>query len=249
MAASGDTGDAGDTDGPDRVASPERAPSPDRAASPDRADSAVRVVGRPRDERASGAITAAALSQLARLGYAGMSMDSVATEAGVGRATVYRRYRDKADLVTAAVATKVDAPPSSQCPLADLIAYLDDLDARVAEPCLEVIGSLLGAREDPAAMALHRERVVTPRVAYLRSLLTRAVAAGLVAADADLDVTLDMLLGAVFARRIVGVPPARGWAARAVAVACQGVATPAGRDQLRGLVASGSSGVRLRTKG
>ena len=31
-------------------------------------------------------------------------MESVACEAGVARATVYRRYRDKADLITAAIA-------------------------------------------------------------------------------------------------------------------------------------------------
>ena len=64
----------------------------------------TRDPGRPRDQRASSAITDAALRQLADVGYARVSMESVAIEAGVARATIYRRYRDKADLITAAIA-------------------------------------------------------------------------------------------------------------------------------------------------
>ena len=60
--------------------------------------------GRPRDQRASTAITDAALRQVRELGYAKVSMESVACEAGVARTTIYRRYRDKADLITAAIA-------------------------------------------------------------------------------------------------------------------------------------------------
>ena len=56
--------------------------------------SSDRGPGRPRDERATSAITDAAVRQLNVLGYANVSMESVAAEAGVARATVYRRYRD-----------------------------------------------------------------------------------------------------------------------------------------------------------
>ena len=55
--------------------------------------------GRPRDEQVSSAITDAALRQLKETGYAGVSMESVAKEAGVARATIYRRHHDKADLI------------------------------------------------------------------------------------------------------------------------------------------------------
>jgi len=65
-------------------------------------DRAPRPRGRPRDERATQAITEAALRQLAELGYARLSIESIASEVGVARATVYRRFKDKADLVTAA---------------------------------------------------------------------------------------------------------------------------------------------------
>ena len=184
--------------------------------------------GRPRDEQASSAITEAALRQLNEVGYAGVSMESVAKEAGVARATIYRRYHDKADLITAAVAgndsTHLTRGPSAD-PRGDLVFYLAEFDDRFAESCLEVVGTLIGAREDPAALALHRQRVVTPRMAYLRSLLVTAVERGQLRTDADLDLALQMLTGSVFARRVAGQPSVPGWAERAVDTVWTGMGT------------------------
>jgi AcrR family transcriptional regulator len=182
-------------------------------------DEARRGPGRPRDQRASSAITEAALRQLTELGYAKVSMESVAGEAGVARATIYRRYRDKADLITAAIAsnssTHLDPAPSRD-PRADLIGYLEEFDDRFAEGCLEVVGTLIGAREDPRALDLHRQRVVGPRTGYVRSLLEQARALGQLRPDADLDLASQMLSGSVFSRRVIGVPSTPGWAERAV---------------------------------
>lgn len=203
--------------GPGTQAGPP-APAPDgRARRPQGA------AGRPRDESATEAIAAAALRQLSNLGYSRMSIDSVASEAGVSRATVYRRYRDKADLVTAAIARRAPQPPTGQGPpLEQLVRFVEEFDEGFAESCLEVIGSLLASREAPGALALHRERVVGPRMASARALLERAKQLGHLAPDADLDVVLQMLLGAVLARRVAGAPRESGWARRAVGVACRG---------------------------
>ncbi len=178
-----------------------------------------RKPGRPRDQKVSSAITAAALRQLAELGYANVSMESVATEAGVARATIYRRYRDKADLITAAIATNSSthlAPGAEADPRAELVDYLNEFDARFAESCLEVVGTLIGSRDDRGAMALHRERVVAPRLGYIRKLLEQARREGLLHPDADVDLAIQMLTGSVFARRIAGMPSPPGWAVLAV---------------------------------
>ena len=187
-----------------------------------------RKPGRPRDQRVSSAITAAAVRQLADLGYANVSMESVATEAGVARATIYRRYRDKADLMTAAIAATISAhqlTASDADPRTSLIEFLEEFDTRFAESCLEVVGTLIGARDDPGAMALHRERVVAPRLGYARSLLERARQRGRLHPDADVDLAIQMLTGSVFARRIAGAASPPGWAARAVDAVFAGMGT------------------------
>src|SRR5688500_20173975 len=55
--------------------------------------------GRPRDPSRDGVIRAAILRLLADVGYGALTMDAVASEAGVGKATIYRRWRTKQALV------------------------------------------------------------------------------------------------------------------------------------------------------
>ena len=180
---------------------------------------ANRPPGRPRDERATVAITEAALRQLAEHGYARVSMESIASEAGVARATVYRRFKDKADLITVAIADNPGGhfpEQASTDPRADLIEYLDAFDDRFGESCVEVVGTLLGAREERAALALHRQRVIEPRTGYVRSLLVRAQDLGQLAPDTDVDLVVQMLTGSVLARRVSGTESPPDWARRAV---------------------------------
>ena len=204
-----------------------RTPAVPRARTPEQ-PAGARSPGRPRDERATSAITDAALRQLDAVGYANVSMESVASEAGVARATIYRRHRDKADLITAAIAANSSAHlatgPSAD-PRADVVAYLDAFDQRFAEGCLEVLGTLIGAREDPGALALHRQRVVGPRLAFLRSLLDQARQRGQLRDDADLDLAMQMLVGSVFARRVAGTAAGPAWAERAVDTVWTGMGT------------------------
>jgi AcrR family transcriptional regulator len=180
---------------------------------------APRPPGRPRDERATRAITEAALRQLSALGYARMSMESIAGEAGVARATVYRRFKDKADLVTAAIADNPgghfpDRP--SDDPRADLVVYLEAFDERFGESCVEVVGTLLGSRDERDALELHRQRVVEPRTGYMRTLLVRAQELGQLSADTDVDLAVQLLSGSVLARRVSGVSSPPNWAPRAL---------------------------------
>ncbi|HXZ61281.1 MAG TPA: TetR/AcrR family transcriptional regulator [Acidimicrobiales bacterium] len=182
---------------------------------------APRPPGRPRDEQATEAITAAALRQLEEVGYASMSVESIAAEAGVARATVYRRFRDKADVVTAAIAANpgglLPSVPSAD-PRGDLVRFLEEFDQRFGESCVEVVGTLLGSRHERAALELHRRRVVHPRMGYARALVVRAQELGTLRADLDADLAVQMLAGSVFARRLGGFPSDPDWARRAVAM-------------------------------
>ncbi|HEY4851574.1 MAG TPA: helix-turn-helix domain-containing protein, partial [Streptosporangiaceae bacterium] len=75
---------------------------PGQAASPDPAHH--RRPGRPRSEQADRAIIEAALSLFAESGPDGLCIEQVAARAGVGKATIYRRWPGKEDLLLDALA-------------------------------------------------------------------------------------------------------------------------------------------------
>ncbi|HEX3564692.1 MAG TPA: TetR/AcrR family transcriptional regulator [Acidimicrobiales bacterium] len=193
-------------------------PAGQKTSSADDPGSLIRAPGRPRDKRASRAITEAAMRQLDDVGYAAITMESVASEAGVARATIYRRYRDKADLITSAIAEHAAEVPTrpSDDPKADLCRFLVDFDRRFGASGMGVLGALMTNRDDRQALELHRERVIAPRLAYGRRLLEQAQADGELRPDADLDLAFQMLSGSVFHRRVAGVDSDPGWAERAV---------------------------------
>jgi AcrR family transcriptional regulator len=117
--------------------------------------------GRPRDPSRDGAIRAAILEVLARSGYSGLTMDAVAAAAGVGKATIYRRWRTKSDLVADAVAqlshTPVTVPDtgSLEGDLRELLRWLVDT---VNGPIGGAIRALLSAlSHEPTLRTAFRE--------------------------------------------------------------------------------------------
>ncbi len=104
--------------------------------------------GRPRDPSRDGAIRSAILHVLAREGYAALTMDAVATEAGVGKATIYRRWRTKTELVADAVlalADQVTVMPDHGSLEDDLRAMMRWLVTTVNGPLGAATRSLLSA--------------------------------------------------------------------------------------------------------
>ena len=167
-----------------------------------------------------------------QLGYARVSMESVAREAGVARATVYRRYRDKADLITAAIAGNspahlADGPTDD--PRADLVRYLDEFDERFAESCLEVMGTLLGrhgrTRGPWTCTADGWSAPGWPTSGRCSSGPGRAGPAP--TGDADLDLALQMLVGRSSPAAWPAHRPPPGWAERAVDAVWAGMGTGA----------------------
>src|SRR5215210_7277732 len=83
--------------------------------------------GRPRDPSRDDVIRAAILRLLAEVGYGALTMDAVAAEAGVGKATIYRRWRTKQDLVVDTISdlNRAEAtPPDTGSLEGDLRAML-----------------------------------------------------------------------------------------------------------------------------
>ena len=104
--------------------------------------------GRPRDPSRDGVIRSAILRVLADEGYAALTMDAVATEAGVGKATIYRRWRTKSELVADAVvalADEVTVLPDHGSLEADLRALMRWLVTTVNGPLGAATRSLLSA--------------------------------------------------------------------------------------------------------
>jgi AcrR family transcriptional regulator len=112
--------------------------------------------GRPRDPSRDGVIRAAILRLLADVGYGSLTMDAVAAQAGVGKATIYRRWRTKEDLVVDTIAElhHLDsAPPDTGSLEGDLRALLQSLVAVVTGPLGAATLSLLSTVPHQPALA------------------------------------------------------------------------------------------------
>jgi AcrR family transcriptional regulator len=109
--------------------------------------------GRPRDAGRDLAILDATLRLLVEVGYDQLSIESVASEAGVGKPTVYRRYAGKAVLVAAAVEHRAaSVPPATRTgdlrqALLQTVGWLAE---QIAEQEIGLLGALFaGMRSDP----------------------------------------------------------------------------------------------------
>jgi AcrR family transcriptional regulator len=171
---------------------------------------APRAPGRPRSEQVDDAILAAARAELGSHGYARMTVDAVAARAGVSKPTIYLRHPTKADLATAAIASmRVQPRPEPTDDLrADLLAHLRLLRAGLQRPNgMTMLGTVLAEENDtPELLALFRERLVKPRRRELRAVLEAARDRGELRPGANLDVAVNALVGAFFARYLAGEP-------------------------------------------
>jgi AcrR family transcriptional regulator len=138
--------------------------------------------GRPRDPSRDGAIRTAILTVLADVGYAGLTMDAVATEAGVGKATIYRRWRTKSELVAdvvASLAAGPQTPPDTGSLEEDLRVLLRSLVAAVNGPLGAVTLSVLSALpHEPGLRAAFRDGPLGRWERSFRAVWSQAEARG-----------------------------------------------------------------------
>ena len=186
------------------------------------ATEAPRAVGRPRDPKLDAVITGATLELLADIGFAALTIEAVATRAGVGKATLYRRWPGKEQLVIDAVRTLSEDPdPDTSAGARDELVGLLEAVRRKSISSLagRIFPRLIGESVDnPEFMRRYREQVLDPRRDRFRTALQRAVEQGLVRADVDTDHAIGLLVGPMAYRNLIrnDPPPGPDLAARIV---------------------------------
>jgi AcrR family transcriptional regulator len=151
-------------------------------------------LGRKRDLSRDPEILDAALEVLAETGYDGMTIDMVAARAKAGKATVYRRWASKAELVIDAVACMKgnDLDPASLPDTGslrgDLVAMVKPRSIHDGQKKLRVMAGLMSLiGQNPELAEAAREAIVEPRIAVNRMFLQRAIDRGEISADVDID--------------------------------------------------------------
>jgi AcrR family transcriptional regulator len=177
--------------------------------------------GRRRNDAAQAAILDATFRLLANPGAEALTIDAIAAEAGVGRQTIYRWWPSKGAVVADALAryAQVVVPGRDTGSFAgDLVAFFTDTFAGLEN---EVMADRLRQIVAEAQHDEHVARVLADftavRRAALRALLERGRSAGELAADADLDMLVDMAYGVLYYRLLVGHAPLDEKAARSLA--------------------------------
>jgi AcrR family transcriptional regulator len=167
---------------------------------------AARRPGRPRSAVADRAILEAALEEYALGGLDGMSMEAVATRAGCGKATVYRRYASKVELVVAAareVAEQVAPAVDTGTLRGDLLAIAGNVSRLVTQGDFAAImaQAVADAQCDERLAAVWRPFVVERRAQGLAAV-ERAKARGDLSASTDADHVVDLLVAPLIYRRL-----------------------------------------------
>jgi AcrR family transcriptional regulator len=139
-------------------------------------------------------------------GYDGFTVDRVAARAGVARATIYRRWSTKFDLLTALLrdVRQGFALPDTGALESDLRALLGTYVSAKASTAERVIAALASeAFSDAELSRAVRDEFVAPRRREMLSLFERAVTRGEVRADIDLTMLVNVTWGFLWQRRFI----------------------------------------------
>lgn len=189
-----------------------------------------RSPGRPRSERAHRAILQAALELLASRGYERLTMEAIAEVAGVGKATVYRRWNSKEKVLAAAVASFVseNTLPDTGSIEADLLHLVRGAAVNYRGLPGRIMPGLVSAMaQDEALAQAVRTGFLARRRAALRTVMVRGIRRGELREDIDLELALDFLGGPLFFRLLVSGEPIDDAMARGtVEMMLRGMARP-----------------------
>lgn len=161
---------------------------------------------RRRSQRAERAILESTLALLGEVGFSGLTIDGIAARAGVGKATIYRHWGSKAQVVIEAWLAFVPPVPEPDTGdlRGDLLAILGFMVEGIGQsPLARIMPSLIEAAERDAELAALFREFVAGRAAVLRRVLERAAARGELRPGLDLDLAVALVVSPVMTRRLV----------------------------------------------
>ncbi len=166
------------------------------------------------DRSLDAAILDATLAGVAEVGYDRLSMDDIASRAGVGKAAIYRRWPSKAVVVADSIAhwrrrLGPLEPPNTGSLRGDihaLVAATPDLDDGDSQMIRVVVGVATAAMHNPVLAAALDDLVLSTPRQVVRTVLDHAVARGEISAGRDLSLVPDVALGLNVLRIITGRP-------------------------------------------
>lgn len=162
----------------------------------------------PRIERSRRLICDAALVEMGEVGYGAMTIESIARRAGVGKATVYRHWKGKLDLIESAlesVGTELVIPASGSAReritavLNRVATFLSDVDA----PGWSCMPALVSASQYDSAVRDFHHRFSAARRQVLIDLIDEGKQLGDITIDADSELLAEMLVGPIFYGRLM----------------------------------------------
>lgn len=155
----------------------------------------------------------ATVALVAELGYDRLTMDAVATAAKASKATLYRRWTTKAELVVDAISRAKGCPIPEDVDTGslrgDLISIACNAGGFTDEMPMSVIAGLITAlHRDADLQKAFRERFLAPRLQVVATVYGRAVERGEIGPDVDVEM-LSVTLPAVIVHQayILGVEP------------------------------------------
>jgi AcrR family transcriptional regulator len=165
----------------------------------------------PRIERSRTVILSAAVQELADVGYGGVTIESIAARARVGKSTIYRHWPDKLALIADAFETFHEqmVPDLGGLPVRDAVALLLGHVAEVVvdstfSRCIPAL--IEGAERDQRVRQFHH-RYSAERRQSLIDLITRGIREGQIKTGVDPELATTTLLGAIFYRRLMTSKP------------------------------------------
>jgi AcrR family transcriptional regulator len=166
--------------------------------TPPLVDTAPRPRGRPRSSQARDAIIGAVLDLLAEgATIEALSMEAVAARAGVGKATIYRRWPDKTALILdAIIATKEKVPDLPGTSVrADLVLLVQAAGHCQDERAAQILPCMLAELRRGGPLSEAYGKLMEDRRELTREVIRRGMGSGELRADIDVELTLTLLIG------------------------------------------------------